>query len=72
MVDLDVSSHDSAGPLGPKQASPVQRPELVQPHETLDLPEGEEGVSARIHLLHSANFNDPAAYPAVGWSRRRR
>lgn len=72
MVDLDVTMTRGAGPLGPLQASPVQRPTLVQPHDTVDLPDGDEGVTVRMHLLHAANYNDPAPFPAVGWSRSTR
>jgi cyanobactin biosynthesis protein (PatB/AcyB/McaB family) len=48
----------------PKQSPPVKRPDLIQPHETVDLIHGsvEELVNVRMHLLHGANYNDPAAF----------
>jgi cyanobactin biosynthesis protein (PatB/AcyB/McaB family) len=48
----------------PKQSPPIQRPELIQPHETVDVVNGsvEELVAIRMRLLHGANYNAPAAY----------
>ncbi|NER84769.1 MAG: cyanobactin biosynthesis system PatB/AcyB/McaB family protein [Leptolyngbya sp. SIO1D8] len=48
----------------PKQSAPVKRPDLIQPHETVDVVHGsiEELVSIRIDLLHGANYNDPPAF----------
>ncbi|WP_375471022.1 cyanobactin biosynthesis system PatB/AcyB/McaB family protein [uncultured Nostoc sp.] len=48
----------------PKQSPPVKRPDLIQPHEAVDVVHGsvEELVNIRIKLLHGANFNDPAGF----------
>lgn len=47
----------------PRQVPPVRRPELVQPHDTVDVVSGdpEDLFSVRLALLHGANYNDPAA-----------
>lgn len=58
------------GPYGPPQVAPINRPFRVQPHETVDLNDEDELVTLRLHLIHSANYNDPAAYPAVPFQRR--
>ena len=48
----------------PKQSPPVKRPDLIQPHEAVDVIHGsvEQLVNIRMKLLHGANFNDPAAF----------
>lgn len=48
----------------PKQSPPVKRPDLIQPHEAVDVVHGdvEALVNVRMKLLHGANFNDPAAF----------
>ena len=48
----------------PRQAAPIKRPELVQPHETVDVVNGdpEDLFYVRIYLLHGANYNDPAGF----------
>ncbi|MEH1872922.1 cyanobactin biosynthesis system PatB/AcyB/McaB family protein [Nostoc sp.] len=48
----------------PKQSPPIKRPDLIQPHEAVDVVHGsvEELVNIRIRLLHGANFNDPAGF----------
>ena len=45
----------------PIQAKPVNRPELIQPHTTVDVEhsDGERLVSIRSRLTHGANYNDP-------------
>lgn len=65
-----MSAQPEAGPYGPPQVTPVKRPFRVQPHETVDLSDDDELVSLRLHLIHSANYNDPAVYPAVAFTRR--
>jgi cyanobactin biosynthesis protein (PatB/AcyB/McaB family) len=48
----------------PLLSPPVRRPDLVKPHETVDVVQGDVDslVSIRIHLLHGANYNDPAGF----------
>jgi cyanobactin biosynthesis protein (PatB/AcyB/McaB family) len=48
----------------PKQAPPVQRPDIIAPHRTVDVIHGrvEDLMSIRMGLLHGANFNDPPAW----------
>lgn len=48
----------------PRQAAPVKRDELVQPHLTVDVEHGdpEDLFYIRIYLLHGANYNDPAGF----------
>ena len=48
----------------PKQAPPVQRPDIIVPHRVVDVTHGrvEDLVSFRMGLLHGANFNDPPAW----------
>ena len=45
----------------PIQAKPVKRPELIQPHTTVDVDHGDAAdlVSIRSRLTHGANYNDP-------------
>ncbi len=45
----------------PPQSAPVKRPELVRPHECVDVVHGtpEQLVAVRLQLMHGANFNDP-------------
>ena len=47
----------------PIQAKPVKRPELIQPHTTVDVEHGggEDLVSIRSRLTYGANYNDPPA-----------
>jgi cyanobactin biosynthesis protein (PatB/AcyB/McaB family) len=48
----------------PIQAPPVRRPELVEPHRTVDVVHGtpDQLVAMRMRLTHGANFNDPAPF----------
>lgn len=48
----------------PRQSPPVKRPDLIHPYATVDVVHGsvEELVGIRLHLLHGANYNDPAAF----------
>ena len=48
----------------PKQSPPVKRPDLIQPHEAVDVIHGdvEALVNVRMKLLHGANYNDPAGF----------
>ena len=48
----------------PKQSPPIQRTDLIHPHETVDVVHGnvEELVNIRMKLLHGANYNDPAGF----------
>jgi cyanobactin biosynthesis protein (PatB/AcyB/McaB family) len=48
----------------PKQAPPVQRPEIVEPHRVVEVEEGtpQQRLGTRVLLLHGANYNDPAPY----------
>lgn len=50
--------------LMPLQAAPLKRPEIVRPHQTVDVENGdpEDLFYVRIALLHGANYNDPAAF----------
>jgi cyanobactin biosynthesis protein (PatB/AcyB/McaB family) len=47
----------------PIQAKPVKRPELIQPHTTVDVEYGhaKDLVSIRSRLTYGANYNDPPA-----------
>jgi len=63
----------------PEQSPPVRRPELIQPHRTVDVVHGtaDELVALRLSLMHGANYNDPQAFappglqgmasPTAGW-----
>jgi cyanobactin biosynthesis protein (PatB/AcyB/McaB family) len=57
--------------LSPPQAPPVRRPDLVQPHRTVDFTRGTiaQLVSVRIELMHGANFNDPAPFAFPSYER---
>ncbi|MCX5966011.1 MAG: cyanobactin biosynthesis system PatB/AcyB/McaB family protein [Cyanobacteria bacterium] len=48
----------------PKQSPPIKRPDLIHPHETVDIVNGsvEDLVAMQIRLLHGANYNAPAAF----------
>ena len=48
----------------PKQSAPVKRPDLIHPHESVDVIHGriEDLVAIRMDLLHGANYNDPAVF----------
>jgi len=50
----------------PKQVPPVQRPELIQPHRTVDVHHGSAAdlVRIRMKLLLGANYNDPPVFQA--------
>ncbi len=69
MVGIAVTADAPSGPYGPPQATPVRRPSRIQPHETVDLADEDDELTLRLHLIHAANFNDPAAYPAVSLTR---
>ena len=47
--------------LLPRLDAPVKRPDLVQPHETVDVVNGDPDdlFYVRLLLLHGANYNDP-------------
>jgi cyanobactin biosynthesis protein (PatB/AcyB/McaB family) len=55
----------------PKQSPPVRRPELVDPHRTVDVARGtpEQLIAMRMRLMHGANFNDPAPFAFPGYVR---
>ncbi len=69
MVGVAVTPDAPVGPYGPPQVTPIGRPSRVQPHETVDLSDEDEILTLRLHLIHGANYNDPAAYPAVHLTR---
>jgi cyanobactin biosynthesis protein (PatB/AcyB/McaB family) len=48
----------------PSQAAPVKRPQLVEPHQLVDVEHGtaDQLVAMRMRLMHGADFNDPAPY----------
>jgi cyanobactin biosynthesis protein (PatB/AcyB/McaB family) len=50
----------------PKQAPPVRRPEIIEPHRVVEVEKGtsQQLLRARLLLLHAANYNDPAPYAA--------
>jgi len=60
-------------PPTPIQAPPVTRPELVQPHQTVDVVHGtaDQLVTVRMLLTHGANFNDPAPFALPGYQQMR-
>lgn len=66
MADPDATS------LMPVQAPPIKRPDLVLPHQTVDVVNGdpEDLFYARIYLLHGANYNDPAAFNHAAITQR--
>lgn len=51
----------------PLQVPPLERRDLVRPHETVDVVNGdpEDLFWVRIYLLHGANYNDPAWFDHV-------
>ena len=55
----------------PIQAKPVKRPELIHPHTTLDIKDGDAAgrLSIRSRLTYGANYNDPPALhmPICHW-----
>jgi cyanobactin biosynthesis protein (PatB/AcyB/McaB family) len=55
----------------PPQAPPVRRPELVRPHDTIDVVRGtgDQLIARRIELMHGANFNDPPAFEFPAYHR---
>ena len=48
----------------PKQSAPVKRPDIIHPHQSVDVVHGrvEDLVAIRMDLLHGANYNDPAVF----------
>jgi len=56
MADLTIDA------LGPRLDPPVKRPHFVQPHEAVDVVNGDPDdlFYVRLLLLHGANYNDPA------------
>lgn len=48
----------------PKLSPPVKRPDIIYPHQAVDVIHGtvEDLVQIRMDLLYGANFNDPAAF----------
>lgn len=48
----------------PPQSAPVKRPELVRPHECVDVLHGTplQLVAVRLQLIHGANYNDPSCW----------
>jgi cyanobactin biosynthesis protein (PatB/AcyB/McaB family) len=54
----------------PKQSPPVRRPELVEPHKSVDVIHGTHAQLYRIRmrLLHGANYNDPPALRAPSYA----
>lgn len=72
--DSSPASEPEAGSrrsLMPIQAAPVQRPDLVHPHQTLDVEHGsaQELFAVRMALVHGANYNDPAPFDACAAAR---
>lgn len=57
----------------PVLAPPVRRPEVVQPHQSLDLEFGTiaEIVAAHMALTYGANDNDPGPWNAITFYERR-
>jgi len=57
----------------PKQSPPVLRPEVIQPHRTVDVVNGtpEQLILIRIKLLTGANYNDPQHVMLAGFDRLR-
>ncbi|UGY91096.1 cyanobactin biosynthesis system PatB/AcyB/McaB family protein [Streptomyces gobiensis] len=55
----------------PRQAPPVRRPELVRPHELVDVVHGSPAhlVKIRMDLMHGANVNDPQHFAWPGYDR---
>jgi cyanobactin biosynthesis protein (PatB/AcyB/McaB family) len=58
----------------PPQAEPVRRPQVLPPHETVDVEHGtaEQLVDMRMELMHGANYNDPAPWSPMSFDARRR
>jgi cyanobactin biosynthesis protein (PatB/AcyB/McaB family) len=48
----------------PKLSPPVKRPDIIHPHQAVDVIHGtvEDLVHIRMDLLYGANYNDPAAF----------
>ncbi|CBN56373.1 MULTISPECIES: cyanobactin biosynthesis system PatB/AcyB/McaB family protein [Kamptonema] len=48
----------------PNLSPPVKRPDIIHPHQAVDVIHGtvEDLVRIRMDLLYGANFNDPAAF----------
>lgn len=55
----------------PNLSPPVQRGELVHPHETVDVHHGtpDQLFAIRVALIHGANYNDPAHYEQRSFDR---
>lgn len=56
----------------PRLDAPVRRPELMQPHEILDLKHGtdDELMMRLISVVHGCNLNDPPRLSGVTLERR--
>lgn len=56
----------------PILVAPVRRPDLVQPHEILDLIHGtdEELMTRLISVVHGCNLNDPPRFENAAFERR--
>lgn len=61
------------GPYLPNLASPVSRPDVLQPHEAVDVIYGdrERLVIVRMELMHGANYNDPGPWSPMSFEARR-
>jgi cyanobactin biosynthesis protein (PatB/AcyB/McaB family) len=57
--------------IHPAQVPPVRRPELVHPHQVVDVVHGtvEELIARRVRLMHGANFNDPQRFIEPSYER---
>lgn len=56
----------------PPQVAPVRRPDLVQPHEIVDLEHGtdDELMIRLMSVVHGCNLNDPPRIVGVMAARR--
>lgn len=56
----------------PPQVAPVRRPELVQPHEIMDLQHGTDGelMIRLMSVIHGCNLNDPPRLDGAVVERR--
>ena len=57
----------------PRQAPPVRRPHMVEPHRSVEVDRGDKHqlVRVRMYLLHGANFNEPAPWVTPDYYRMR-
>jgi len=48
----------------PRQSAPVRRPDIIPPHEGVEVVYGAAAdlVRFRMYLIHGANFNDPPGW----------